>query len=346
MATAYAPEPQQPAGAMADSELAAHLAEHEMRAIGYFESEIASDQANALDRYYRRPYGDEQAGRSKVVDATVAITIDNAVAAVLKPFVSAEEVVAYEPKGPEDEEQAKQATDYVNYVFNNDNHGFLILHDWFKDAFLQKLGVVKSYWEDYTSEKVVRVENLTAIEVEQLGDALVEVYAPNEFGLYDCDIKRTDQDGKLCVENVPPEEYRISPYARPGRTPPYEAHITNKPRSELIEMGFDAEVVMSLSKASNALEDQRAISRYQDEEWGAQTLDQPGDPSREMVQLNDEYALIDFDGDGVSELRHIIRSGTVILLNEECDEGPFSRLCPVPMPHKIYGQSLADQVID
>jgi hypothetical protein len=65
-----------------------------------------------------------------------------------------------------------------------------------------------------------------------------------------------------------------------------------------------------------------------------------------MVQLNDEYALIDFDGDGVSELRHIIRSGTVILLNEECDEGPFSRLCPVPMPHKIYGQSLADQVID
>src|SRR6185503_10833890 len=107
------------------------LAEHEMRAIGYYESEIASEQADAIDRYYRRPYGDERAGRSQVVDGTVAITIDNALAAILKPFVSSEETVVFSPVGPEDEEVAEQATEYVNYVLHNDNTGFMVLHDWF-----------------------------------------------------------------------------------------------------------------------------------------------------------------------------------------------------------------------
>jgi hypothetical protein len=351
MATAYAPQPEDDlpgGGAMSDAELAAHLAEHEMRAIGYFESEIASEQANALDRYYRRPYGDEQAGRSKVVDATVAITVDNAMAAILKPFVSSEDTVSFEPRGPEDEEVARQATEYVNFVLHNDNNGFLVLHDWFKDALLQKLGIVKVYWEDYSREVVERVENVDptqAADLQQSGDA-VAIYGPDENGLYTADIKRRHVDGKLCVENVPPEEYRISPYARPGRIAPYEAQVTNKTRSELIEMGLDPKVVESLSKSSTYIDDTRAQARYQDEEWASSNMEQPGGQSREMVQVNDEYVLIDYDGDGVSELRHVIRSDSVILFNEETEAAPFARLCPVPMPHKIYGQSLADQVID
>jgi hypothetical protein len=39
---------------------------------------------------------------------------------------------------------------YVNHIFYKDNNGFEIMHDWFKDAFLQKVGIVKAYWEDKT----------------------------------------------------------------------------------------------------------------------------------------------------------------------------------------------------
>jgi hypothetical protein len=349
MASLPVPAPQDaPAGggAMSDDELAALLAEHETRAIGYFESEIASEQADALDRYYRRPYGDERAGRSKVVDATVAITVDNALAAILKPFVSSDETVVFEPRSSEDEEQAQQATEYVNYVLHHDNCGFLVLHDWFKDALLAKLGVVKVYWEDYTREKVHRLENLDPLQIEELAQDIEAVYGPDENGLFIADVRRVEPDGKLCIENVPPEEYRISPLARPGRVPPYEAHITRKAKSELVEMGFDPKVVEHLSKADSNLEDSRSRARYEDEQWGVQGEQPPGDESRQLVQLNDEYVLIDYDGDGVSELRHIIRSGNVVLLNEECDKGPFAKLCPAPMPHKIYGLSLADQVKD
>lgn len=340
------PEELPEGGAMSDDELASHLAEHETRAIGYFESEIASEQADALARYYRRPYGDERPGRSQVVDGTVSITVDNAVAALLKPFASSDETVVFEPRSKEDEEQAQQATEYVNYVLHQDNQGFLILHDWFKDALIQKLGVVKLYWEDTTREKIERLENVDAMQIEMMAQDIIDIYGPDEFGLYTVDVKRSDPDGKLCVENVPPEEYRISPYARPGRPAPYEAHITNKARSELIEMGFDREVVMSLSKADNSLEDSRQQVRYQDEEWASAQLQQPGDESRQLVQVNDEYVLIDYDGDGISELRHVIRSGNIILLNEEVEFAPFAKLCPVPMPHKVYGLSLADLVMN
>jgi hypothetical protein len=348
MATAYDAPQDEPVGggAMSDEELAAHLDEHEKRAIGYYDSEIATQQEEALNRYYRRPYGDEQAGRSKVVDATVAITVDNAVAAILKPFVSQDDVVAYEPRSQEDEEQAKQATEYANHVFYVDNPGFTILHDWFKDALLQKLGVVKVYWEDTSREKMARLENLDPAQAEMLQGEAQAIYGPDEFGLYSADVLHTEQDGKLCVENVPPEEYRISPYARPGRTPPYEAHITRKARSELIEMGFDHEIVMGLSKFSYSLDDGRSMARYQDEDYANSQNDAPGDPSREVVAFNHELVLVDYDGDGISELREIMRSGNVILYNEEAAFGRFAKLCPVPMPHKVYGQSLADQVID
>jgi hypothetical protein len=336
-------------GAMSDEELASHLDEHERRSVGYYDSEIASEQEEALNRYYRRPYGDEQAGRSKVVDATVSITVDNAVAAILKPFVTQEDVVAFLPKQKEDEEAAKQATEYANYVFYSDNPGFTILHDWVKDAALQKLGVVKVYWEDYERQKVVRLDNLDPMQIQQAQaeGVLQEVYGPDENGLYTADILHTEKDGKCCIENVPPEEHRISPFAKPGRTPPYEAHKTVKARSELIEMGFDRDVVMALPRFGSAqIEDSRFMARYQDEDGnGNSRTDAPGDPSRELVAFNDELALIDYDGDGISELRRIMRSGKVILYNEEVEFGCFARLCPVPMPHKIYGLSIADQCI-
>jgi hypothetical protein len=350
MATAYASDPQEePVGgtAMSDEELAAHLDEHEKRAIGYYDSEIATQQEEALNRYYRRPYGDEQAGRSKVVDPTVAITVDNGVAAIIKPFVSQDDVVEFEPEGEEDEDDAKQATEYANFVFYKDNPGFIILHDWIKDALLQKNGVVKVYWENYSRDRVTRLEGLDPVQLEQVmaEERVVDgPFGPDEFGLFVVDVMRTEQNGKCCIENVPPEEHRISPLAKKGRIAPYEAHVTAKPRSELIEMGFDRDTVMALSKFSHSQhEDSRAQARRHNELDISYQLNPPGDASRELVSFNDELVLVDYDGDGVSEWRRIMRSGNVILYNEEVEFGMFAKLCPVPMPHKVIGLSVADQ---
>ena len=36
----------------------------------------------------------------------------------------------------------------------------------------------------------------------------------------------------------------------------------------------------------------------------------------------------------------------IVLHNEECDYVPFHSVCPIPIPHKFYGQSLADRAMD
>lgn len=351
MATSPIHNPQEEAaegGAMDDSELASLLAQHENRSVGYYTSDIADEQAKALDYYYGRPFGDEREGRSQVVDRTVAVTVDNALAALLKPFVSAEDVVSFEPRGPEDEEVAQQATEYVNYCFQCDNPGFTILHHWFKDALLTKVGIVKYWWEDKTKQTVEhqQVDDMGLIEARQHPD-----YAGEELGdgMHQVALNKTMQDGNVKVVNVPPEEFLISPLSRSLEEAPYIAHRpANMTRSDLIEMGMDAEVVESLSAyAQGKNEESRSQARYEDEEWTNGSRDNPGnDKSRDIIGVLDEYVRVDYDGDGVSELRRVIRVNDTILFNEVVDDHPFALLCPVPMPHKVYGLSLADQTMD
>ena len=336
-------------GAMSDQELAALLAQHESRAVGYFSSEIADEQAKAIDYYYGRPFGDERDGRSQVVDRTVAVTVDNALAALLKPFVSADDVVSFEPRGPEDEETAEQATEYVNYVFQNDNPGFIILHNWFKDALLTKLGVVKYWWEDKsrTEAQESQVDAPGLLQARESEGYLGE--RDNGDGSYTVQHQVTIPDGKACIENVPPEEFLISPLSRSLKEAPYVAHRpANLTRSYLIEMGMDAEVVESLPAYAGGKNDEyRSQSRYQDEEWSnGSRLSTGNDKSQDLINLLDEYIHVDYDGDGVAELRRVLRVNDVILMNEPVDERPFALLCPVPMSHKVYGLSLADQTTD
>jgi len=343
-------------GAMSDNELAGLLAAHEAAAVGYYTSEVADEQAEALNAYYARPYEDEQEGRSKVVDHTVAIVVDNAVSAILKPFVSSDDAVCFEPRGPEDEEPAKQATEYCNYVLNVDNGGFLLLHNWFKAALLEKLGIVKVWWEDSETKTRTTLKGLDAAQLEQVmaeaeqGDYEIVggPYADDEF--YSVDISREESDGRIKIVTVPSEEFRIAPYARDIESAEYVAHKpTNITRSDLIDMGLDPEIVDGLPAATiDETYDPRFLARTQDENFasGRTATGTGNDRSRDLIPVIDEYVLVDFDGDGIAERRRIVRVNDEILINMEVDENPFAILCPIPMPHKIYGLSLADQSMD
>ena len=338
-------------GAMPDNELAAFLSAHESQAVGYYTSEIADEQALSLDYYYGRPFGDEQEGRSQVVDRTVQIVIDNATAALIKPFLSADDTVVFEPKGPEDEEAAKQATEYVNYVFQVENNGFLLMHNWFKAALLEKIGVVKCWWEDKDGKSVERLTGLDAAQLEMVlsqEKVIGGPYQDEDEALFAVDIEREYKDGCIRIITVPSEEFLIAPFARDIETAEYVAHRpTNVTRSDLLDMGFDPVVVDGLSAAvSDQTYESRAQSRWQDENFANTPAGNSPDRAMDRIAVVDEFVFVDYNGDGVAERRHIIRVGDEILFNEETDDCPFSLLCPVPMPHKVYGLSLADLTRD
>ncbi|MFZ9136037.1 MAG: portal protein, partial [Candidatus Puniceispirillaceae bacterium] len=72
------------------------------------------------------------------------------------------------------------------------------------------------------------------------------------------------------------------------------------------------------------------------------------DPAMKKVLYVENYIKVDYDQDGIAELRKICTAGdgNKILMNEPCAIVPFATFCPDPEAHDFYGMSTADAVMD
>lgn len=131
---------------MPDHDLKALVAAHINGAVDAQGGRLAQERAQA-ERFYRgERLGNELEGRSQVVSRDVAEAVDAMLPSLMRIFAGGDEVVRFEPVGPEDEEAARQATDYVNWIWNRQNDGFSVFYDWFKDALLKMMGALKRFW--------------------------------------------------------------------------------------------------------------------------------------------------------------------------------------------------------
>jgi predicted GNAT family acetyltransferase len=331
--------------------------------LGFIETETTDERRKALQYYNREPYGNEVEGRSSIVTGEVAEVVDGALPQLIRVFTQSDEMVRFEPKSAGDEEKAKQATEYVNWVLNHDNSGVILFHNWFKDALLQKNGIVKVYWDEQTDVTKEKYQNLNEEELTMLmADQEVEVVSqdmeevmpasidpmtgmqiPPVFS-YSVKLKRTKKNGKVIVENVPPEEFLISKKARTIADAPFVAHRKLTTRSELVAMGFDKTIVDTLPSYSDLTYSEERVARY---DRGEMPDEQASlDKAMQDVEVYECYIKTDFDEDGIAELRKVTYAGSEILDNEEVDFVPFCSICPIPMPHKFFGHSLADRATD
>ena len=346
-------------------------------AIGFMGSNLTSQRKKSMEYYMGEKLGTEIDGRSQVVSTDVADTIETILPNLLRIFTASDQVVKCEPVKSEDVPLADQATNYINYIFNKDNPGFTILYTWFKDALLEKNGIVKVYWDDSTSIEQETYENLNDQEYQLLlDDENVEIVEEESFldekmkaamnllaqqaeaqgqmveeepepMLHNCIIKRTSKGGKVKVENVPPEEFLIQRTAKSIEDSTFVAHRVMKTRSDLIEMGFDREVVENLPTSNNILLNNERLTRLSDIDQTP--LNEGSEDATQDIEIYECYVKTDYDGDGVAELRKVIvagESGYEILSNMPCDNIPFCSLTPIIMPHRFYGRSVAELVED
>jgi len=335
--------------------------------MGAASGEISTERAKAWDYYLSKPFGNEIEDRSQFVTSDVADVVDGIMPSLLRTFTTAENLVDFDAVGPEDVDQSAQESDYVNHVFFKRNPAFEIMHTWFLDGLLQKNGIVKAWWdesEEVTTEsyqgltdddlaELLDDDELEAVERDQREGKTIEtvltlqgeVQQEVEATLHDVVFKRTSKTGRVRIEPVPPEEYRISSDARsldPGqaRMVGHEREVT---RSELIEMGFDRDLVESLPSTSDSEDSSEEIARRDksDDDRSAEH-----DSSQDMIEIREAYLKVDFDGDGRSELRQVMTAGSHILSNEEVDRQPFHVISPHPLPHKHFGQAAAEKVMD
>lgn len=349
---------------MNDRELLALVEAEFSSAMGASDGEISQERAKAWDYYLSKPIGNEVEGSSKVVTSDVSDAVDGIMPSLLRIFTTADNLIEFEPVGQEDIPQAQQESDYVNHVFFKKNPAFLILYTWFFDALVQKNGIVKAWWDESEEVSTESYQGLTEQELAELldDDELEAVERDEREGfipvemqpgmtveqpvpLHDVTFKRTSKAGKACVENVPPEEYRISSNARV--LDPSEARMVGQEReltrSELLEMGFSKALVDDLPSHGDMHESSEEIARRDktDEDW-----DTPHDRSQDKILVKEAYIRVDYDGDGRSELRQVFTAGNTLLSNEEIDRQPFHVISPQPLPHKHFGRATAEKVMD
>lgn len=137
-------------------------------ALGWVGGRLSKDRQLAQSYYRGDLFGNEQDGRSKVVSHDVAEAIDGALPGFLKPFVSSDVVVRCSPRRPEDEKSAAQATDYLNWVFQTQPNAFDLIQTWGKSGMMNKLGVVKSWWEEKEETTLEEYEGLTRFQYNTL----------------------------------------------------------------------------------------------------------------------------------------------------------------------------------
>ena len=162
---------------MLDSELRAILAAAKADALaGLSANRLAQERADALS-YYLGDMSDEAPvtdGRSQAVSMDVADTIEGLMPSLMEVFCGNDEVVRFEPVGPEDVAAAEQETDYVNHVFMQQNPGFMILYSFIKDALLSKVGIVKVWWEEREEEERETYYDLTDDQFALIAQAVAE----------------------------------------------------------------------------------------------------------------------------------------------------------------------------
>jgi len=349
---------------MDDYQLSSIVSSEIEDSLNHFDSEYTQERLRAIDFYLGEPLGNEQAGKSSVVDTTFADTVETIMPNLMRVFTSNDQYVRFAPRTAEDVKGAEQATDMANFVINHDNAGYKVLHTWFKDALMFRLGVVKYFWdeteevneEEYnglSEDELVMLLNDPDVDVVSQEETVTETMMADDGTLvplastYDLSVKVTRRSGKIKIINVPPEEFLVSRRAESLEDAHFVAHRTTMTVSDLVAMGYDQEEVEAHASSGDLDVDRERVSRFQDLE--AATGTDPADPALREVLYYECIMNIDFDGDGIAERRRICAigdGGSHILHNEPFDHIPFAVVTPIMMPHRLIGRSIYDMTED
>ena len=326
--------------------------------------EISETRMENYDYYVGREYGNERDGFSSVVTREAMEAVEWALPSIMRVFTSSNDVVSYEPVGPEDEQEARQQTQIANHYLTRENNSFLAMYNWFKDTLMYPNGYIKLFMDERITTSVEEFEGLDALQLqaamtglmmqgevqvveqestyEELTDPLGNVVGQKERFAIKVRITKKVMEPKLV--NIPPDELLVAEntFSIDLDESDFICHRVNKTYSELVEMGYDRELLDEAGVTNSQFDEEDENKNYsEDEDDGTET-----DPSMRMYTVNECYLKIDEDGDGIAEHRKICLIGSTIFADEEINYQPFVALTTIPLPHQHPGLSMIDAVKD
>ena len=350
---------------MTESELVALLSQAEEDAATY-NGEFSADNTKYLAAYLGNKTGEFSAipNQSSVVSTDIADVVEADMPSLARIFLGSGDVVTFQPNTENEVEiqEAEEKTKYVNWIVRSQPESFNIIHNWLKDAEIQKNGVVKYFIEEQKEVEMVEYEGVDAEEINGIIESLkgskvdkvkVEVSeqeenevmgaTPNEVATFDIKFRVTTEKQKVCIINVPPELFLITRNARSLDDAELVGDRVRKTRGELLSEGFDRELIEQLSTVDEEDHRNSNLDSIRNQDQGGSNYDTNiNNWASETVEISDLYVKIDFDGDGIAERRHVMISGNKVLVNEYFNHVPYASLSAILMPHKAIGRSRAE----
>jgi len=167
--------------------------------------------------------------------------------------------------------------------------------------------------------------------------------------LHNITCKRSKKCGRVRIENVPPEEFLFSRQGKTAKETPFVAHQRQLTLSDLRQMGYDVGDDLTDDDQISALSAERIERVSSDDEYGGYASAYESGattPAMRHIWVTECYLQADRNGDGVAEWLKVLRAGHQLIDVEECDGPPFVTICPIPLPHRFFGLSIADVTME
>ena len=300
----------------------------------------------------------------------------------MRTFFGSQRVVEYQPRYPEDVQNAEQASDYVNQVIlGTDNpNAFQTFYSIIKDALVKRVGIAKV---DFERREEVEHEEYTGLDDQALQALMsdpdiegssIESYPDPDYVqpdtpppiegnsptgeplpqqqnmevplLHDVVIRRLSVEGSVTFEALPPEEFLIDRRAKSVEDATIVAHRRYLTVSELVSMGYDFDTMLDLAGDADEFDtNMEFLSRHP--LGNHASSDEGGEANRKVLYI-EAYAKVDFGGSGITSLRRFCCAGShhKLLHHSPVNDMPFVVFNGYPEPHFWRGQSVADLTMD
>ena len=260
-------------------------------------------------------------------------------------FGGSNEAVVIVGRNEEDVQRAELLRALIQFQLMTQNKGFLVLWDWFTDAFQYNLGAVKIWWErveDWDEAKIEYCDMSRLMMME--ADPYCEIlYAspPDMFG--NCQaayrVGRL-KSNKPIIEPVRVTDLRWSPEAKNLKDANFVAHrqmvTADHLRKQALSGVYDAQAVERAIENANS---GRVIYGQFEVELNDEVDQRPNDEegARALYELFECYVKLDINGDGMLEDALVSVVGEEIIRVTENPYGrvPIFTLSPVRDPFKV-----------
>lgn len=332
---------------------------------------LSTERALSIDFFLGNNVEPAPEGQSQVVDRTVFETIQGLLPSLARIFAGGDNVVEFEPLGPDDEQAAEQESDYLNYVVTQKNDWFGTFTTWAQDALLSKNGYCMAFMDETITPETETYENQSEEQIAMLlsdGESQIVAheeypdpdgepapltdemgnYIVNDAGmvvmappmLHNVQIRRVRKNRKLCLKVLPPERCQVS-----ERTPdhtlrdcPYFEYWDWVTISDVRRMGYDIPDDIASDDEADEIEDE-ARDRYTERLGDRESF---GDAATRRIRFRVIWVQHDYDEDGIAELQMVYRVGSEILFRQEVSRIHVACLVPHILTHRHIGISEVD----